>query len=81
MIFTVQRKMINVWGKQYKNKITNIERKKKDIRGLVHLSASPILCMEKILLEALRQLINDGSADMMNLQERQLADVFERKGG
>ena len=47
----------------------------------MHLGASPILCMEKILPEALRQQINDLSASMINSRKRQLVHVLEIKGG
>ena len=77
MVFTVYWKRINVCGKQYKNQIANV-RRKKDIGGLVHLGASPILCMEKLLPEALRQQINDLSASMINSRKRQLFHVLER---
>ena len=80
MVFTVFRKRINVCGKQYKNQIANV-RRKKDIGGLVHLGASPILCMEKLLPEALRQQMNDLLASMINSRKRQLVHVLERKGG
>ena len=33
--FPCSRGRINVWGKQYKIKIANVERKKKDVGGLV----------------------------------------------